>query len=138
MTPEDMVYPDVTDVDYEDAEPQKADETTRNEPVYGVINVPEDVLALIARAPSGMDILTVCIDLAAFLAGKNISYGDSALNPIGIFSKASPREQMFNRIDDKLNRIKNGSEYPGDDTIVDLVGYLILLLVHDRKSHVEV
>jgi hypothetical protein len=132
----DMIYDDVLDVDEADQAALKAaDENVINEPKYGIINVPEDVLAVIAGAPSGMDILTVCIDLAAFLAGKNASYGDSALNPIGIFSKASPRDQIHNRIDDKLNRLKNGQSYPNDNDVLDIVGYLILLLVLERREH---
>jgi hypothetical protein len=49
-----------------------------------------------------------------------------------MFSKASPREQLLVRIDDKLSRLAHGSEFPGDDTIVDLAGYLVLLMAHDR------
>ena len=71
----------------------------------------------------------VCDELAEFLIGKNDSYGDSALNPIRIFSKANPEEQINVRVDDKLNRIMQGKEYPGDNDIKDLVGYLILKMV---------
>ncbi len=33
------------------------------------------------------------------------------------------------RIDDKLSRLQKGQEYPGDDTVKDLAGYLILRMV---------
>jgi len=61
------------------------------------------------------------------LQAKNASYGNSALDPICCFSKASALEKIKVRIDDKLSRIKRGSEYAGDDTVNDLIGYLILL-----------
>lgn len=70
-----------------------------------------------------------CQRIARLLIEKNRAYGNSFEKPLSIFSKSSAEEQIFTRIDDKLNRIKSGSEYPGDDTILDLAGYLILLLV---------
>ena len=70
-----------------------------------------------------------CEALTELLLAKNKAYGDSALNPIRIFSTANPQEQLRIRIDDKLSRIARGSEFPGDDTLLDLAGYLILLSV---------
>ena len=75
------------------------------------------------------EIWDVCNDMAWFLIEKNRAYGNSFEKPMSVFSKSSAEEQIFTRIDDKLNRIKYGSEYPGDDTVFDLAGYLILLLV---------
>lgn len=63
------------------------------------------------------------------LIEKNAAYGNSALDPVRVFSKADPAEQILVRIDDKLSRLKRGHEYPGDDTIRDLIGYLVLLLI---------
>jgi hypothetical protein len=60
------------------------------------------------------------------LIEKNKSYGDSAVNPCRIFSHVDSVEQINVRIDDKLNRLMNGREYPGDDDEWDLIGYLIL------------
>jgi len=65
-------------------------------------------------------------ELEKFLIEKNTSYGNSALEPIRIFSKTNAIEQLNVRIDDKLNRIMQGKEYLGDDTEKDLIGYLIL------------
>lgn len=57
---------------------------------------------------------------------KNDAYGDSALNPIRIFSKdESPTASIDVRIDDKLSRIARGKEC-GEDTVLDLIGYLVL------------
>lgn len=74
-------------------------------------------------------ILMECLDFATFLIKKNRAYGNSALNPCRIMSKANTIEQLYVRIDDKLNRLMNGSDYPGDNDIQDLIGYLILLQV---------
>jgi len=74
----------------------------------------------------------ICDEISDFLIAKNNAYGNSAIEPIRIFSSASTEEQLFVRIDDKLSRIMRGKEYPGDDTIDDLLGYLILLKVYKR------
>ena len=71
----------------------------------------------------------VCDELKSFLLGKNAAYGNSALEPINVFSKLPPKEGILLRIDDKLKRIKNGTTYVGDNDLKDLTGYLILLLV---------
>jgi hypothetical protein len=73
-----------------------------------------------------------CEAIAEFLCAKNEAYGDSAVNPVRIFSKAAPDEQVRVRIDDKLNRLIQGKSYVGDDDVKDLVGYLILLRVLER------
>lgn len=65
--------------------------------------------------------------IATMLIAKNVAYGDSALNPVRIFSKVDRVESLLVRIDDKLSRIARGNEYAGDDTIDDLIGYLYLL-----------
>ena len=77
----------------------------------------------------------VCDEVKEMLIKKNRSYGNSAEDPVRIFSKADPIEQINVRIDDKLSRLSRGSEYPGDDTILDLIGYLILMLVIVRKRN---
>lgn len=86
----------------------------------------EDLYLHSLSAPSGRKILDACIDVAQMLIDKNISYGDSALNPIRLFSTADLTEQLKVRIDDKLNRVKNAQGFPGDNDIDDLIGYLVL------------
>lgn len=71
----------------------------------------------------------VCEELKQMLLAKNESYGNSALDPIRFFSRASAEEQLLVRIDDKLSRIARGSAYPGDNDLDDLQGYLTLLKV---------
>lgn len=68
-------------------------------------------------------------EIREMLIEKNKAYGNSALNPVRVFSKATPEEQLLVRIDDKLSRLQRGSEYAGEDTITDLIGYLILLKI---------
>jgi hypothetical protein len=88
-----------------------------------------DLQLIATSAPSGQKIINECLNIAEMLIKKNISYGDSALNPIRIFSKADSKEQILVRIDDKLNRIQNDQIFSGDNDIEDLIGYLILLRI---------
>ena len=68
------------------------------------------------------DVLAMVGDL---LKSKNKAYGNSALDPIRVFSKADPVEQLNVRIDDKLSRIMRGTD-SGEDTELDLIGYLVI------------
>tara|TARA_R110000787_G_scaffold204547_1_gene315076 strand:+ start:83 stop:469 length:387 start_codon:yes stop_codon:yes gene_type:complete len=62
------------------------------------------------------------------LKEKNEAYGDTALNPTNIFSKLNATEAICARIDDKLARIGNrGINDETEDTVDDLIGYLLLL-----------
>ena len=75
-------------------------------------------------------IADVCNKIKALLLLKNKAYGDSALDPIRIFSKNDSVEGLLVRIDDKLSRIKNvGITSATEDTLMDLIGYLVLLKV---------
>ena len=71
-------------------------------------------------------ISAVCDEVKRVLLEKNRAYGNSALDPVRIFSKVDAVEQLNVRIDDKLSRIARGGEYAGDDTELDLLGYLVL------------
>lgn len=86
---------------------------------------------------SQIAIASVCDEIKQMLLEKNMKYGDSALNPLRIFSVASPREQLKVRIDDKLSRIKNQTHNPqgpkdDEDARKDLAGYLILDMALDK------
>ncbi|NCC31208.1 MAG: hypothetical protein EOM24_04185 [Chloroflexia bacterium] len=72
-----------------------------------------------------------CNELKELLLQKNRSYGDSALDPLRVFSRADPVEQLLVRIDDKLSRIARGRAEDGiqEDTVMDLAGYLVLLMI---------
>jgi hypothetical protein len=76
---------------------------------------------------------TYLLEIRELLISKNIKYGNSALEPLGVFSKLSAKEGLLIRIDDKLKRIKNGSlEKDDEDVINDLIGYLVLLKIQDK------
>jgi hypothetical protein len=83
------------------------------------------------------EIRQVCDDLCELLIQKNRAYGDSALSPMRVFSRADAVEQIKVRIDDKLSRLSRGYAMPDeslDDTISDLMGYLVLLRVAVRRK----
>ena len=78
------------------------------------------------------DILQGIEDL---LVAKNEKYGNSALEPLGVFSQLSAKEGLLVRIDDKLKRIKNGSLDKDDEDVVnDLIGYLVLLKIETNSN----
>jgi hypothetical protein len=68
------------------------------------------------------------------LRAKNRAYGDSAMDPVRVFSRADPLEQIRVRIDDKLSRLARGSG-AGEDVTLDLIGYLVLLRVAEKDEH---
>ena len=75
-------------------------------------------------------------EVKELLLQKNKDYGDTANNPISIFSKLDSTEAISARIDDKLSRIKNkGINDKTEDTVTDLIGYLILLKVSLRQKN---
>ena len=81
------------------------------------------------------DVSEVLIEIKDLLVSKNKKYGNSALEPLGVFSKLDAKEGLLVRIDDKLKRIKNGSlERDDEDVINDLIGYLVLLKILGNES----
>ena len=71
-----------------------------------------------------------CNEIRDLLVSKNKAYGDSAIEPDNIFSKLDNAQAICARIDDKLSRIKNrGLDDATEDTLDDLIGYLILLKI---------
>ena len=81
------------------------------------------------------DVCQVVQSIKELLMEKNEKYGNSALEPLGVFSKLSAKEGLLVRIDDKLKRIKNGSlEKDDEDVINDLIGYLVLLKIHTNQE----
>lgn len=71
-------------------------------------------------------------EVRQMLIQKNEAYGDSALNPVRIFSRAEPLEQLKVRIDDKLSRLARGDN-AGEDVIQDLLGYLIIYRIQMNR-----
>ncbi|MCK7581080.1 MAG: hypothetical protein MZV65_39750 [Chromatiales bacterium] len=77
-----------------------------------------------------------CAMLRDVLLSKNAKYGNSALEPVRVFSKADPVEQIRVRLDDKLSRLMRGQGIEDEDVELDLMGYLILLRVARRLGDV--
>jgi len=80
------------------------------------------------------DIERTIENLKKFLLEKNKRYGNSALEPLSIFtSHIKGEDQALNnmlvRLDDKLKRIQNSEELRKND-IADIMGYLVLLCVN--------
>jgi len=79
----------------------------------------------------------VLSEITEMLVAKNKKYGNSALEPLGVFSQLSAKEGLLVRIDDKLKRIKNGSlDKDDEDVINDLIGYLVLLKIHANQESI--
>lgn len=74
-----------------------------------------------------------CDAIKRMLIDKNKKYGNSVYRPVSVFSKLSPLSQIDVRIDDKINRIANQSPDDVEDTILDLIGYLILRRIIERQ-----
>ena len=75
-------------------------------------------------------IATTCEDIKTLLLEKNAKYGNSAVEPVNIFSKQDNAAAICARIDDKLSRIANvGLDDATEDTLDDLIGYLLLLKI---------
>ena len=80
------------------------------------------------------EIVEVCNSVRELLLVKNRKYGDSALNPTRVFSKSDAVEQIKVRIDDKLSRIAtSGTSATDEDTLQDLIGYLVLLKIATKR-----
>ena len=81
---------------------------------------PEDCEPYIRRVMSEMTDL---------LLEKNESYAASIFRPgrLGDGNK-DPEARLWCRIEDKLNRLESGREFPGDNDLKDLMGYFAALL----------
>ena len=81
-------------------------------------------------------IRAIISEVEELLIRKNKQYGNSALEPMGIFAKGSAEELIRVRIDDKLNRLLQGDESieSDEDIVLDLIGYLVLLLISMRNE----
>lgn len=103
-------------------------------PISGQVDKESKKMPEFGLETSAEKIKIVFAEVQEMLLQKNEQYGDSALSPNRIFSKASTDEQLKVRIDDKLNRLilGNDSMESDDDVIRDLIGYFVLLLVSQR------
>jgi hypothetical protein len=81
-------------------------------------------------------IIDECEFIKQHLLTKNRAYGNSFAEPVQILAKSSPSEQLNVRIDDKIKRLLSrdteAKRKIKEDTVLDLIGYLILKRVLSR------
>ncbi len=85
-----------------------------------------------------LNIAEQCDAIKRLLLAKNKKYGNSAADPVRVFAKTDSLDQIAVRCDDKLSRIRNmggliqvlrDAKDAEEDTVLDLIGYLILARV---------
>lgn len=82
---------------------------------------------------SAEQIILECEIIKDMLTTKNAAYGDSALNE-GIMFPIDSVTAIQARINDKINRIRNkGITEDTEDSLGDLIGYLLLLRIALKK-----
>lgn len=85
------------------------------------------------QTPAQKAIVDKCNAVMRLLLEKNKAYGNSALEPLDVCARGDAVELIAVRIDDKLSRIQNAgglgaamADKKTEDTVQDLIGYLIL------------
>jgi hypothetical protein len=95
----------------------------------------EETYRIDEESDSEFQIKEVTNQLQELLIKKNRAYGNSALEPLNVFSKQNAIDSLCARLDDKLSRIKNkGLNDKTEDTLFDLAGYLILLIIAKNEQ----
>jgi hypothetical protein len=107
-----------------------------NEVTVAAQNAPPPAAVDAGPAPSLFDyyVREVLIEVEDMLLEKNRKYGNSALEPLRIFSRAGPLEQIDVRIDDKLSRLRSRQDDDTEDAERDTLGYLVLKEVARRMQ----
>tara|TARA_R110002012_G_scaffold6578_6_gene31331 strand:- start:16616 stop:17086 length:471 start_codon:yes stop_codon:yes gene_type:complete len=104
-------------------------DTDRNKETHPPV---DENLQRTLKFQSDLDVLLT--NIGNLLKSKNEAYGNTSLNPPNIFSKLDSSEAICARIDDKIMRIKNkGLVSATEDTVTDLIGYLLLLKMSKNK-----
>jgi len=95
----------------------------------------EEAYRIDEESDSEFQIKEVTNQLQELLIKKNRAYGNSALEPLNVFSEQNAVDSLCARLDDKLSRIKNkGLNDKTEDTLFDLAGYLILLIIAKNEQ----
>ncbi len=93
-----------------------------------------DVLVLRSMvAVYAVELDRVLADARKLLISKNAAYGNSALDPVRVFSTASLKEQLLVRLDDKASRLARG-QAAGEDVAADMLGYLLLVVIAEKRE----
>ena len=95
---------------------------------------PKSVILAMPLAPNlfGQEVDGLLKEIGDMLKRKNAAYGNSALDPIRCFSRVPASEQLRVRNDDKISRLMRGKATDNEDTVLDLIGYLVLLRIAER------
>lgn len=91
--------------------------------------VPADV-----ANPFHAKVRAILSEIGDTIIAKNEQYGNSALEPVRIFSKASATEQIKVRMDDKISRLVRGNGEGDEDAAFDLLGYIVLLKIAESED----
>ncbi len=95
----------------------------------------EETYRIDEESDSEFQIKEVTNQLQELLIKKNRAYGNSALEPLNVFSSQNAVDSLCARLDDKLSRIKKkGLNDKTEDTLFDLAGYLILLIIAKNEQ----
>ena len=116
--------------------------TSSDKEKFSIIIIKMMILILTKKENKTIDDLQIIIDLynekvediLNHLLDKNRKYGNSALNPIRIVSSENTVEQLYIRIDDKLNRVINRQNDEDEDLPFDIAGYFILVYIYYQLS----
>lgn len=101
----------------------------------GIPSMPDYLFSSESNYEFKRDLEEVLNEIKELLLAKNESYGDAALNPVRIFSKASATEQLKVRLDDKLSRLARGREdLIIEDVLLDFTGYLVLYKIAELRA----
>ena len=80
------------------------------------------------------ELTEIMSSIKQLLMRKNSQYGDSIFNPVRVFSRGDPIEQIRVRIDDKISRMNSSPHEYIEDTVTDLIGYLIMYQMAMRRN----
>lgn len=80
------------------------------------------------------DIRRAFRELQKTLLDKNRMYGNSVHAPVGIFSKLGPVEALRVQIDHKLSRVRSQQPDDTEDSVDDLIGYLVHLKIATKRT----
>lgn len=87
-----------------------------------------------STAPAAQQIAQQVLQICALLLKKNKAYGNSALDPLSVFTSGlTPTQRMGVRMDDKLSRLARGTA-DGEDPEIDLAGYIVLRRIAAAKE----
>lgn len=73
-------------------------------------------------------------DHVKVLVEKNRSYGNSVFDPIHVFAEGDAVALLKVQIDHKLSRIARGDKTYDEDTLGDLIRYLLLLQIAEQDK----